>query len=246
MNHQTYLGLLELGLPDKEALLYLSALKLGPATAQQLALESELKRSTVYPYVDSLVEKGLFHVEINGARKLFIPESPDKLSILLDRKKKVLTDIMPLLVQEYVHASPSSNTIKMYYGLSGIKLVYDDILTGLKDGDDYLVISNQQKWHALDPEYFEKFILKRAKLNLAIKLLLQDTTHARDYKGKEHHYHEKIKLIPKDIDLNINMVILPNKVVIVQIVEPLLVILIENRHVATMNKILFNMMWEVF
>lgn len=81
-------GLLELGLTDKECLLYSSALKAGPATAQQLALESNLRRSTVYPHIDSLIEKGLLHIEINGTRKLFIPESPDKLSGLLDRKNK--------------------------------------------------------------------------------------------------------------------------------------------------------------
>lgn len=41
------------------------------------------------------------------------------------------------------------------------------------------------------------------------------------------------------------MVILPTKVVIVQIVEPLLAILIENPNVAAMNKTLFNVMWEI-
>ena len=245
MKNQTFLGLLELGLTDKEALLYLSGLKIGPATAQRLALESELKRATVYPYIDSLVKKGLFHVEINGTRKLFIPEAPDKLGILLERKKQILTNIMPLLVQDFLHTSPASNTIKMYYGLQGIKLIYDNILTGLNDGDEYFVISDQQKWHALDPAYFEKFILKRAKLNLMIKLLLQNSSHARRYKKEEDQYREKIKLIPQNIDLNINMVILPTKVVLVQLVEPLLAILIENPNVAAMNKILFNVMWNI-
>ncbi len=242
---QTYSGLLELGLNDKEALLYLSALKIGPATAQQLALDSELKRSTAYPYIDALVEKGLFHIEINGARKLFIAESPDKLSILLERKKQILTSIMPLLVQDYMYSSPSINTIKMYYGLAGIKLIYDDILTGLNEGDDYFVISDQQKWHALDPIYFENFILNRAKLNLHIKLLLQDNPHAKAYQHKQDQYHEQIKLIPQHIDLNINMIILPSKVIIVQMVEPLLAILIENKNVAAMNKTLFNVIWGI-
>src|SRR3989344_3414553 len=245
MNNPSYAGLLELGLNHKEALLYLSALKMGPATAQQLALESELKRATVYPYINSLIEKGLLHIEINGTRKLFIPEPPDKLATLLDRKRHILMNIMPLLVQDYVHYSPSMNAIKMYYGLSGIKLIYDDILEELKDGDDYLVISDQQKWHALDPRYFENFIIRRSKLNLVIKLLLQDTSHARVYKDKEDQYRENIKLIPNNINLNINMVILPNKVVITQIVEPMLAILIENPNVAAMHKILFNIMWEI-
>ena len=165
--------------------------------------------------------------------------------MLLDRKKQILTTIMPLLVQDYVHSSPSSNTIKMYYGLSGVKLIYDDILVGLKDGDEYFVISDQQKWHALDSQYFESFILKRSKLNLVVKLLLQDTPHARAYQKKEDKYHERIKLIPKNIDLNINMVILPTKVIITQIVEPLLAILIENPNVAAMNKVLFNVIWSI-
>ena len=39
--------------------------------------------------------------------------------------------------------------------------------------------------HVLDPDYFENFILKRAKLDLKIKLLLQDSAHARKYKKKE-------------------------------------------------------------
>src|SRR3989344_3226493 len=164
---------------------------------------------------------------------------------LLDRKRHTLMNIMPLLVQDYVHYSPSMNAIKMYYGLSGIKLIYDDILEELKDGDDYLVISDQQKWHALDPRYFENFIIRRSKLNLVIKLLLQDTSHARVYKDKEDQYRENIKLIPNNINLNINMVILPNKVVITQIVEPMLAILIENPNVAAMHKILFNIMWEI-
>ncbi len=245
MNNQTTTALMELGLCDKEALLYLSALKMGAATAQQLSLDSELKRSTAYPYIDTLVEKGLLHIQINGARKLFIAESPDKLSILLDRKKQILTNIMPQLVQNYLHSSPSTNNIRIYQGLSGIKLVYDGMLANLADGDEYLVISDQEKWHALDPEYFENFILQRSKLNLIIRLLLQDSQHARSYKRKEKKYQEKIKLIPDTLALNINMVILPTKVILTQLVDPLLAILIENPNVAAMNKTLFNILWEV-
>lgn len=40
------------------------------------------------------------------------------------------------------------------------------------------------------------------------------------------------------------MGILPTKVIIVQIIEPLLVILIENPNVAAMNKTWFTILWE--
>ena len=243
MKYQSIAGLTELGLTEKEAMLYQAALKLGSTTAQLLSLESGLKRATVYGCIDSLVEKGLLHVEIRGVRKLFVAESPDKLASLLEQKKQILTNIMPQLVQDYLHSSPPTNTIKMYHGISGIKLVYDDILSTLKPGDEYLVISDQKKWHALDPSYFEELIQKRARLNLVIKLILENNEHARIYQAKEDQYHEKIKLLPKNIDLNINMVIVSQKVLMTQTVEPFLVILIENPNIAAMNKILFNTIW---
>src|SRR5690349_20621367 len=118
MKNQTISSLIELGLTEKEAQLYLAALKTGPATAQLLALESGLKRATVYGCIDTLQEKGLLHIEIKGVRKLFIVEPPDKLASLLEKKKQILTSIMPLLVQDYLHTSPNTNTIKMYHGLS--------------------------------------------------------------------------------------------------------------------------------
>lgn len=243
MKNQLISGLVDLGLTEKEARLYQSALKLGPTTAQILSLESGLKRATVYGCIDSLLEKGLFHIEIKGVRKLFIAESPDKLASLLDQKKQILTNIMPQLVQDYLRSSPPVNTIKMYHGISGIKQVYDNILFNLKPGDEYFVISDQKKWYELDSDYFEDFIKKRATYDLVIKLILKNNEHAKNYQAKEDQYREKIKILPKNIDLNINMVILPQTILIVQTIEPLVAILIENSNVAAMNKMLFNIIW---
>src|SRR5205085_7061824 len=124
-------------------------------------------------------------------------------------------------------------------------VIYDNILDTLKSGDEYFVISDQKKWHSLAPEYFEEFIQQRAKHDLVIKLILQDNEHSRMYKKNEKKYREKIKILPKNIDLNINMVICSQKVLIIQTVEPLLAILIENQNVAAMNKVLFNTIWEL-
>ena len=144
-----------------------------------------------------------------------------------------------------MHSASSTNSIKIFHGINRIKLLYDHILETLISGSEYLVISDHQKWHALDAAYFEGFIKKRAELNLTVKMILQDTKHAREYKAKEDHYNAKIKLLPKHIELNTNMVILPDRVIIVQTIEPLLAILIENQNVAQMNKVLFHTIWDL-
>ena len=238
-------GLIEIGLTEKEALLYRAALKCGPATAQVLALESGIKRATTYSCIDSLIQKGLLHIEIAGVRKLFIAEAPERLATLLEQKKQILTKILPDLVQEYLHTSPSSNEVKVYHGVSGIKLVYDGILNTVQSGDDYFVISDEEKWLALDPAYFDGFRRKRALFGLRTQLILKESPHSRLSLEQQGGQLTEIKLLPQGIELSVNMIILKNKSVLVQIVEPYLAIQIENPNVASMNKALFGVLWNV-
>jgi sugar-specific transcriptional regulator TrmB len=233
-------GLIELGLSEKEALLYQAALKCGPTTAQILSLESGIKRATVYATMESLIQKGLLHIEVKGVRKLYIAAEPKQLTALLDQKKQTLTKILPDLMQEYLKSSSNDNTIKIYYGIPGIKLLYDALLDSVAPGEDYFVISDQDKWMTLDPIYFESFKLKRSKLKLNTRLILKESKHLKRLQAS---YKADIKTLPDHIDLNINMVMLKNKSILVQLVEPYLAIQIENPNVAAMHKVIFGVLW---
>lgn len=71
-----------------------------------------------------IIQRIGFTVDTNDCiRKLYAAESPEKLAVLLERKKETLSNIMPSLVQDYLRCSPAINTIKTYQGLSGIKLL---------------------------------------------------------------------------------------------------------------------------
>ncbi len=245
MENTNLSGLIELGLNEKEAQLYLAALKMGPTTVQLLSLESGIKRATVYSCIESLIAKGLLHTEIKGVRKLFVPESPDKLTLLLERKKQTLVDIIPQLTQQYLHLAPSTNTIKIYHGVEGVKSIYDHILDDLKPKDEYLILSDEQKWYKLDPIYFENFKRKRAKLALNVKLLLQDTPHARAVIKKQKRYNQTIKILPSHVDIDTNMLITPHKMLIIQLINPIFALVIENKSLVHMNQTLFNLLWNI-
>jgi HTH-type transcriptional regulator, sugar sensing transcriptional regulator len=137
------------------------------------------------------------------------------------------------------------SVIQEFPSINGVKTVYDKLLTELKPGDDYFVISDQEKWYQLDAAYFENFIQQRAKLKLNIKLLLQGSAHAKQFQKKQAAYHEQIKILPAKIKLNINMVVTPHKVILVQIVEPISAMVIENNNVVQMHKALFNLLWSL-
>ena len=84
----------------------------------------------------------------------------------------------------------------------------------------------------------------RSTFNLDFKLILQDTKHARSYRIGERLAREQLKLLSKENQVNTSIIILPMKVIIVQLIEPVIAMVIENPHVVQSNKLMFELMWN--
>lgn len=235
--------LIDLGLTENEAKVYLAALTLGPTTILKLAQAAETKRTTVYSVVESLKMKGLITIEVKGFKKLFVAESPEKLETILENRKTLLAKTLPEFSALY-NLKGGESQIKYYEGLSGIKSVYENLIRDVRPKEDYSIISHQEQWINLDPEFFLDFTKRRAKLNINIRLLVQDSPTAREHKRLEKTFNEHIKILPKDTSLNTNLVVIPKKVVIHQLTPPIMAIVIENQSVVRMHQQLFEIIWR--
>lgn len=236
-------NLISFGLSKNEAIVYLTSLSAGASSVQKIAKMANLRRTTVYSLVDSLMSKGIMKTEIHGLKKLFTVENPEKLEGMIELKKERLREILPELTA--IHSLKSGESfIKYYEGPEGVKTVYNTILDDLKSGDEYLIISDMERFLAIDQPYFEKFIETRAKLNLNVRSLFQDTERAHYYKKFEKNTHQTVKIFPRTVNLTANLVILPTRVVITQMVEPIMTILIENKSIVEMHRQQFNIIWE--
>lgn len=80
----------QLGLSSKEAAVYLAALALGSASAQQIAGDSGVNRATTYLAIESLMDQGLMSSHLDGGKRLFSAESPKRLQSMLQVKKQRL------------------------------------------------------------------------------------------------------------------------------------------------------------
>lgn len=112
-----------LGLSEKEVLVYLALLQLGAATPYQIAKKSGIKRPTAYVIAEELVEKGLL-VHIPGEeKKRYLAKSPE--SFIEEREERVLAarKILPELksYQKNVAEKPS---ILYFEGLEGLRQAY--------------------------------------------------------------------------------------------------------------------------
>jgi predicted transcriptional regulator len=79
-------GLVEIGLSEKEADVYLSMLALGPASVQDIAQKADVNRTTTYTTLELLKERGLVKVLENDKRVAFAPEHPERLRAFLEQE----------------------------------------------------------------------------------------------------------------------------------------------------------------
>ena len=82
----------ELGLPPAEAQIYLTLLRHGPLTAAALANEARTPRTSIYPIIRALTEKGLLEGGA-GYRSKFAAIAPDDaLPSLIAREKETIAE----------------------------------------------------------------------------------------------------------------------------------------------------------
>lgn len=83
-------NLIQLGLSEKEAEVYLMLLRIGPSPASSLARRINVKRVTVYSVLDSLSARGLVTFEENGNCRKYIPHDPECLLYGLEKQNAEL------------------------------------------------------------------------------------------------------------------------------------------------------------
>jgi HTH-type transcriptional regulator, sugar sensing transcriptional regulator len=235
--------LINLGLTDGESRVYLVSLNLGPATILKISRAAEIKRTTVYSIVDSLKQKGLVNVEIKGWKKLFVAENPEKLDSILETRRRELKNNLPQLLAMY-NLKGDEGFIKYYEGIEGIKTVYEGLLRDIQARDEYMVIADPELWYDLDQKYFADFIKRRAKLNINIRMLLQDSDIAREHKKFEKNFNDKIKLLPENTAFTANIVITPQKIVFHQLTQPIMALVVENKSIIKTHQEIFELMWK--
>jgi HTH-type transcriptional regulator, sugar sensing transcriptional regulator len=76
-----------LGLTEKEAKVYLTSLRIGPASMQVLARKAKVDRGTAYHVAQTLTEKKLFGITEEGKRPLFRVTHPGQLYQYVENQK---------------------------------------------------------------------------------------------------------------------------------------------------------------
>src|SRR3989339_581456 len=91
--------LVDFGLSEEEADLFLLCLKTGEVTVNRIAELSNLARSTVYDILQKLINKGLISTTIKKSTTHYIANNPNVLLRFIDDKRYKIERILPQLEQ---------------------------------------------------------------------------------------------------------------------------------------------------
>lgn len=238
--------LTEIGLSHNEAKVYYSMLSLGPTSVLKISQATDIKRSSVYPILNALTEKGLIHIQTRGVKQQYVAENPEKLETILFARQQSLQTVMHNLESLYANTKGNDSFVKHYQGLDIVKDLLKSLPTELKPGGFYYVISDDQQWQSLLPRDYNRITAyqEHAKdLNLDVKFLLQRTDYSQKFFSQKNN-PANIRLLPDTYKVSTYMTVVPHRVVIVQTSSPYLAITIENINIIQMNKSVFELLWD--
>lgn len=239
--------LIEFGLSDKEANVYLALLELEVAAVSDIAKAASINRSSAYVVLDSLGKKGLVSISEDKKVKRYIPTNPEMFLYEAENKAKIaqkikdqINNIVPEL--KALHKDTKHRPkVKVYEGKEGLIHAFEDTLSSKEK--IMRVFSSTENIFKVLPDYFPNYVQRRIELGIRMYGIHPDDKAAR-YMMKMDPTFDKPKLIPRErYKLGADIAIWDNKIGHMSPTENIS-ILIESKEIADVMKNIFDLAYE--
>lgn len=203
-------SLKELGFSDKEVKVYLCLAELGKANVHQISKRTGISRTTVYPVLSRLTEKGLISEEPRKGVAYFVAHPPENLWGLIHReeqelkaRQKLISEVVNLVTPHFRSKNYSVPKLQFFEGDANIRSMldshltpwfdsmrkYDNTLWGYQDHtfteqySDWL----QRYWSNKDPSHQICLFSNKSRIEMKLKSIVEN---------------REIRALPKDYQLN--------------------------------------------
>jgi len=231
----------KLGFSVKEAKVYLASLELGISSAQDVAKQAGLNRTTGYAVLNYLVNRGVMGKTKVRGKTRFVPEPPERLATLIHELDQAVKQSLPEL-QAIYNKKETKPKITFYEGPTAVQKVYDDTL--IEKPEEILEYNTNAYFEGkadVDPNY----IRKRVALNIKARRIA-----GRGSKWDQKHKYLDAKelsetaIVAKEqFNPQIEINIYNNKVAFLNYAENMSVI-IESQPIADAMRQAYELSWE--
>lgn len=235
-----------IGLTDKEAKTYLAILEMGASTVKPIALRSGLKRTSIYNFIDHLVEMGLItQSEIRG-RTYYKAVSPEKIVEIQKERTELVKKSLPEFLSIF-NEKAFKPKINYFEGPEQIKNIGHEVLNCKKEvlylwaGPELTEITGGERfWNQIND--------LRVKKGISVRLIRfqgKDELYDKSKSGPE--FLRKTRWAPKDMEKMVEhglAIYDSGKVGIFGSKEESYGILIESQSLNKTMKMFFELLWE--
>jgi len=240
--------LMDAGLSDKEAKIYLALLQVEKDSVVDLAKKTKIKRPTVYTILDSLNKKGLVSQIEQDKKVRYVAESPERLHSFLERKEMNLKELKAQFDKEIIPQIKSLQRetgekpiVKYFSGKEGVVSIIDDVFDYKPDGSPvYILYSKDLVDELFKSEETDKY--KKARITNKVKAKVIYNWSKGEKPSDE--LAERVRVDEKKYPFSADITVYKNKVRISILGKQLSGIYIESKDLAETLKSLFNLAFD--
>lgn len=253
-NLQDYLEQLELS--ETEAKLYLKLLKTGPIKVRDLATAIGIKRTTVYIYIDQLVERGLIVKLVKGAQKLIAASDPEStLKSLVEQKMqkaKTLQEDFPKMLETINTSMPvfkdvDDAQIKYFKGINAIKKVYEEAFSG-NEFRSYVKVEETSKLSSDNPNLFSNAFKNNKKLKVWEIMYDSPTSRRQAFRLLSETNNYFYKFMPSELKWSLtseDILMYDGKVALINYKEKISCVVLQSADYYNNSKEIFDFIWKI-
>jgi len=241
-------SLINIGLSEKEAAVYLALLECGSCTVLEIAGHSGINRPTTYMQIEALKKKGLVTTQKRGAKQLFVAETPEQFISHLEKekqrheqKKTELNKILPEL-KTLFNLGEEKPLVRFFEGKEGLRKMQEEFLK-CKSKLIYGFFSLDAVESVL-PDIGKNYTPRRMQKRIKTKSIY---TSARGpvLKGEDKKLLRQTKFIkPEKFPFTSDITIFDNKVAITSLKGKIAGTIIEHKEIANSFRVLFELLWN--
>jgi HTH-type transcriptional regulator, sugar sensing transcriptional regulator len=237
--------LVEIGLNEKEAKIYLASLELGQSVVQDIAKKAGVNRATTYFVIEGLMKMGLMSSFHKGKKQYFVAADPDRLIEVLEQEKNTiekressLKKLLPQL-QSLNNKQKDRPVVKYYEGKKGIKTMVSEILKAAK-GEVAMAYSVD----ALNKLFTEEDKIEWRKVRIKRNLYTKAIYTYKDGVLQNIPKSDSRKVPFDKFPITCDIAVYDEKVRIADLSKRLIGVIIEDKEIARSMKAILDLAWE--
>lgn len=237
--------LLQLGLSAKEADIYLASLRLGEASAQDIAHAARIERTTTASILDRLAEAGFISVQRRGRTRAYWIEDPHIL-VEKQRARLEMTEALSGRLHAEYHSADKRPSAEVFETKEAIVNLMVKAIEETPKGGEILTFDAPGAHHyqaVLSDELFHAHSRQKVRKGIRTMTLIPSGQQS-EIRSEALAHNVQVRVLPNGLHFEVSLWVFGKSVVLFSGTH-LFAVRISHRHMAESVTSLFRFLWSL-